>query len=69
MATENPRIAAYPPQRVYERLIEFKQQQGYKSDSAAIVAILKAYFLGSTLDQSLSESPSGALRLENLEGK
>ncbi len=69
MATENPRVAAYPPQRVYERLVEFRRERGFKSDSAAIVAILEAYFLGSTLDEPVSELPSLAKRLEDLEGK
>ncbi len=69
MATENPRVAAYPPQRVYERLVEFRQQSGFKSDSAAIVAILEAYFFGSTGIEPLSELPSRDLRLLNLEGK
>ena len=69
MATENPRVAAYPPQRIYERLVEFKRQQGYKSDSAAIVAILEAYFFGSTPSKRLSELPSVEMRLLNLEGK
>ncbi|MEC4817582.1 MAG: hypothetical protein SAK29_30575 [Scytonema sp. PMC 1069.18] len=69
MATENPRVAAYPPPRIYERLVKFKQQQGYKSDSAAIVAILSAYFFGSTPSESVSESLAIETRLLNLEGK
>lgn len=69
MATENPRVAAYPPQRVYERLVKFRQQQGFKSDSAAIVAILEAYFFGSSSGEPLSESRARETRLLNLEGK
>ena len=44
MVTDNPRVAAYPPQRIYERLVEFKHKQGLKSDSAAIITILENYF-------------------------
>ncbi len=69
MATENPRVAAYPPQRIYERLLEFKRQQGFKSDSAAIVAILEAYFFSSTPDESLSEPSALSKRVESLEMK
>ena len=68
MATENPRVAAYPPPLLYERLIEFKRSQGFKSDSAAIVAILKSYFFGDTLSAS-SETPVLFGRLDDLEVK
>jgi len=61
MATENPRVAAYPPQFIYQRLIEFKRSRGLKSDSAAIVAILESYFLGDT--------PAVDKRLDDLEVK
>lgn len=69
MATENPRVAAYPPQRVYSRLVEFRRERGLKSDSAAIVAILEAYFFGGSFDERLSESPGMVERIEDLEGK
>ena len=68
MATENPRVAAYPPQQIYERLIEFKRKRGFKSDSAAIVAILESYFFGDTLS-ALSELPESTKRLDDLEVK
>jgi len=68
MATENPRVAAYPPQFIYQRLIEFKRSRGLKSDSAAIVAILESYFLG---DTPLGSSNTLAVdkRLDDLEVK
>lgn len=69
MATENPRVAAYPPPLVYERLVEFKRSQGLKSDSAAIVAILEAYFFGSTPNLLPSELPGNRKRIEDLEVK
>jgi hypothetical protein len=69
MATENPRVAAYPPRRVYERLVEFRRSRHLKSDSAAIVAALEAYFFGDTLSQLPSELPETTKRLEDLEGK
>lgn len=68
MTTENPRVAAYPPQRIYERLVEFKRERGLKSDSAAIVAILEAYFFGGTPTAN-SELPSDRERLDDLEVK
>lgn len=68
MATDNPRIAAYPPQRIYERLVEFKRERGLKSDSAAIVAILENYFFGSTPEAD-SDTPVMTLRLDELEVK
>ena len=69
MATENPRVAAYPPQQVYKRLVEFRRERGFKSDSAALVAVLEAYFFGGTPKQQLSEPPGMVKRLEDLEGK
>lgn len=68
MTTENPRVAAYPPQRIYERLVEFKRERGLKSDSAAIVAILEAYFFGGKPIGD-SELPSVRERLDDLEVK
>lgn len=69
MATENPRVAAYPPQRVYERLVEFRRERHLKSDSAAIVTALEAFFFGDTLSQLPSELLETRQRLEDLEGK
>lgn len=69
MATENPRVAAYPPRLVYERLVEFKRSQGLKSDSAAIVAILEAYFFGCTPSVPQSELSGNPKRIEDLEVK
>lgn len=69
MTTKNPRVAAYPPPLVYERLVEFKRSQGLKSDSAAIVAILETYFFSSipsVLPSELSDTPK---RIEDLEVK
>lgn len=69
MATENPRVAAYPPPKVYERLVEFKRSQGFKSDSSAIVAILEDYFFSSTSGVLLSEPLGNSKRMEDLEVK
>lgn len=68
MTTENPRVAAYPPQFLYQRLIEFKRERGFKSDSAALVAILESYFFGGTLSAS-SDTPVVNKRLDDLEVK
>lgn len=69
MVTENPRVAAYPPRRVYERLVEFRRERHLKSDSAAIVAALEAFFFDDTPNQLPSELPEIRKRLEDLEGK
>ncbi|MGF2037224.1 MAG: hypothetical protein RMZ43_018205 [Nostoc sp. CmiVER01] len=69
MATKNPRIAAYPPPKVYELLVEFKRSQGLKSDSAAIVAILETYLCGSIPNVLPSELSSTPKRIEDLEVK
>ncbi len=69
MATKNPRIAAYPPLQVYERLVEFKHSQGLKSDSAAIVAILETYLCGSVPNVLPSELSGTPKRIEDLEVK
>lgn len=69
MATKNPRVAAYPPPLVYERLLEFKRSLGLKSDSAAIVAILEAYFFGSTPIVLPSEPSVTPKRIDDLEVK
>lgn len=68
MATENPRVAAYPPLHLYERLVKFKRERGLKSDSAAIVAILEAYFFGGTPTAD-GELPNPFERIDNLEVK
>ncbi len=68
MATDNPRVAAYPPQRIYQRLAEFKHERGLKSDSAAIIAILENYFFSSTPSGD-SDIPTQKERLDDLEGK
>jgi hypothetical protein len=69
MATKNPRIAAYPPPKVYKLLVEFKRSQGLKSDSAAIVAILETYLCGSLPNVLPSELSSTPKRIEDLEVK
>ncbi|WP_373525892.1 hypothetical protein [Nostoc sp.] len=69
MATKNPRIAAYPPPKVYELLVEFKRSQGLKSDSAAIVTILETYLCGSIPNVLPSELSSTPKRIEDLEMK
>ncbi|WP_414625165.1 hypothetical protein [Calothrix sp. CCY 0018] len=68
MATDNPRVAAYPPKRIYDAVVEFKNEQGLKSDSAAIIAILENYFFSST-PTTPRDTPSTIKRLDELEGK
>lgn len=68
MATDNLRVAAYLPQRIYERLVEFKRERGLKSDSAVIITILENYFFSSTPEAD-SDTPARTQRLDDLEVK
>ncbi len=44
MATENPRIVAYPDLALYERLRKYQQDKGIKSLSAALTQVLHDHF-------------------------
>jgi hypothetical protein len=58
MATENIRIAAYFPPALAERLKDWSEAQGIKSQSAAVIALAETFFgtSGSTPDDSPSDS-------------
>src|SRR6476659_602263 len=58
MATENIRIAAYFPPALAERLKDWSEAQGIKSQSSALVALAETFFgtSGSTPDELPSDS-------------
>lgn len=43
MATENPKVSAYVPQAIKDRLIQFRGEHGF-SESQAVTSILAEYF-------------------------
>jgi hypothetical protein len=43
MTTENPKVAGYIPQEIYDALNQFKEDQGHKSISQALTYILSDY--------------------------
>lgn len=43
MTTENPKVAGYLPQEIYDALTQFKEDQGHKSMSQALTHILSDY--------------------------
>ena len=43
MTTENPKVAGYIPQEIYDALTKFKEDQGHKSISQALTHILSDY--------------------------
>jgi len=68
MPTDNPRVAAYVPVAVYDRLKEFKDSRKLKSDSQAIVTILSEFLEVSQVVAYQSSSELGQ-RVESLEEK
>jgi len=43
MTTENPKVAGYIPQEIYDALTQFKEDHGHKSISQALTYILSDY--------------------------
>lgn len=67
MPTENPKVSGYVPQAVYDRLIEFKDQQGV-SISQAITIVLAEYFgIETEVDAPVAVGGVTLARLEALE--
>lgn len=44
MATDRPLISVYVPHDVLERLREYQEENGIKSASSAVVAVLEQFF-------------------------
>ena len=61
MPTENPKVSAYVPQSIYDRLLEFKAERGL-SVSQSVIAILEEFFQLGKVDHTTQ-------RLEEVEGK
>lgn len=71
MATDNPKVAGYIPQAVYDQLMEFKNTRGIKSVSTALTAALQEFFQNPrTLTPPVdSTNDEAAQRLDDLEEK
>ena len=67
MPTDNPKVSGYVPQAIYDRLIQFKDEQGV-SVSQAITIVLAEYFeIETDIDVSASVGGVTLARLESLE--
>lgn len=55
MATENPKVSAYVPQAIKDRLIQFREERNI-SESQAVTSILAEYF---GMTEVLGRSPDG----------
>lgn len=71
MPTQNRRVATYLPETIALRFNAFKEEKGIKGDSAALIAILEAFFGVSQKEaySSSSESIAFAQRVEAVEEK
>lgn len=66
MATDNPRIAAYVPKAIHDRLREFKEGRELKSESQAITVALSEFF-GVSQEVAYQSSSDLVQRIEALE--
>lgn len=73
MPTDNPKVSAYVPQALKDRLTQFRQEQGNISESQAVTIVLSEYFGIPTNVNSASEGVAvGCVtpaRLEQLESQ
>ena len=58
MATENPKVSAYVPQILKDRLTKFREEREGISESQAVTVILAEYF---NIEQVLDRIPEGAV--------
>ena len=69
MPTDNPKVSGYVPQAVYDRLIQFKDEQGV-SVSQAVTIVLAEYFgIETEIDSPVAVGGVTLARLEALEEK
>jgi hypothetical protein len=68
MATNNPKVSAYVPQAIYDKVMELKVTRGYASVSMALTAALEEYF-GLSKERMGTPHDTTVEKLENLEGK
>lgn len=67
MATDNPKVSAYVPQLIKDRVTQFRQEQEI-SESQAVTIILAEYFgLTQLLGRSPGESAVGGVTLARME--
>jgi hypothetical protein len=67
MPTDNPKVSAYVPQLIKDRVTQFRQEQGI-SESQAVTIILAEYFgLNQLLVRSPGESAVGGVTLARME--
>lgn len=73
MPTDNPKVSAYVPQALKDRLTEFRHEQGNISESQAVIIILSEYF---GIPTNVNSAPEGVTvgcvtpaRLEQLESQ
>lgn len=68
MATDNPRIAAYVPKVIHERIKQFKDDRELKSESQAITIALSEFF-GVSQEVAYQSSSDLVQRIDALEQK
>jgi hypothetical protein len=68
MATQNPRVAAYVPQVIYDHLKNFRDERSLKSDSQAIIFALTEFF-GVSQEVAHQSDSNLVQRIESLEAR
>jgi hypothetical protein len=68
MGTDNPKVSAYIPQILKDRLKEFREERDGISESQAVTIILAEYFqMPEVLGRSLTGSSAGGVTLARME--
>lgn len=69
MPTDNPKVSAYVPEAVKNRLTQFREEQGNISESQAVILILSEYF---GIEQIVKTQSIGGVtprRIETIESR
>lgn len=69
MPTDNPKVSGYVPQNVYDRLIQFKDEQGVSISQAVTIVIAEYFGIETQIDVSASVGGVTLARLEALENQ
>ena len=68
MATENPKVSAYVPQVLKDKLTEFREKKGNISESQAVIVVLAEYFgIEQVLDRASEGVVVGGVTLARIE--
>jgi hypothetical protein len=68
MATENPKVSAYVPQVLKDKLAEFREKRGSISESQAVIIVLAEYFgIEQVLDRASEGVVVGGVTLARIE--